>query len=194
MPEGNNGKREDPKVAFDTARAIATISIAVAAFFISVAGVTFLRFSSDGAVNVSTQKGATVAMVTVALFSLICAANCIDWIMDHIEDEQWKKVLSEEELRRDLNKFDQFLFRLTIYNFAYSFFSLFVSSLSGASLWFVMYILDDRDLIFLSWPTFGSIVLALYVFYQMMTKNSRYGRGFLAGVILMTFVFYWSNI
>ncbi len=89
MPEGKNGKREDPKVAFDTARAIATISIAVAAFFISVAGVTFWRFPSDGAVIESTQKGATVAMVTVALLSLICAANCIDWIMDHIKDEQW---------------------------------------------------------------------------------------------------------
>ena len=53
-----------------------------------------------------------------------------------------------------------------------------MSSLAGASFWFGMYILADKKIILLSWPTLGSIVLTSYVFYQMMTKESRYGRGF----------------
>jgi hypothetical protein len=166
----------DPKIAIDVGRGLAAILITLSGI-----GLTLSK-----SLPPNTDKRVLIVVQSVSLISLLISARIIDWLLDRIDYEVWVRVLrladqEKEVFRRKFECFDGAMFRSQVYGGGYLFFTLVISVTGAVTLWSLLgqTPLSNHEGVN---PTL-SIVLAVYLSYQMLTIKSKFGNSFLVVAI-----------
>jgi len=166
----------DPKIAVDVGRGLAAILIALSGI-----GLTLSRSLPSG-----TDERVLILVKFASLISLLMSARIVDWLLDRIDCEVWARALGlvdqeKEAFRRRFGCLDGAVFRSRVYGGGYFFFTIVISITGAATFWSLLgqTPLSNYEGV----NATLSIVLALYLSYQMLTIKSKFGNGILVGAI-----------
>jgi len=181
----------DPKVAIDIGRGLVTLLLGIAAFLLTV--LSIFKFEED-------QKGYIPIILLLSSLTILLAARIIDWMLDRISLQSWVilyQIQNTKDLvnfERDFKRWDGAYFRARIYGGAYLVFSVIISFVAAASLYFAIERAQAFGLLFSVSEMIGikakfkilvCSLLFLYIPYEMLTTKSKWGRYFFFGAVFV---------
>lgn len=173
---------EEPKLPIDVARGLLSI-------FLGLSGLslTFTKLINEKSIH-------NIELYSFAIICLFLSARIFDWMLDSINSASWAKLTNQDHDKtfiNEFNKWDGFIFRAKIYDHTYFVFSIIISALSYVS---CFYLLDNVESVFsktLSIHSYViiakvfSILIPVFILYQMMTIKSKYSKHMLYIILLV---------
>ena len=170
MTEENWTDLEAPR---KIATVIASISVIIPGLLLSF---TILSLRSDFVSNQVSADRVLALLSSFCLVGTIASARCVDWLMDSLSEREWKGFFSarSHDVTTALGRVDQFIFRATVFQGGYLLLSLVYSGFAVLFTNLTVIFLEGFDIFERWYVLLPTLLIAVAIFYQMMTDRSRF--------------------